>query len=761
VPERRLRQSILFVTAAALIFQLGHLSEHTAQMAMWFIHPQRAAWMSPWASDLAVWLGRADPGRASEMTLELQRGVELLHLVGNGIFLIGTLGLLWLTRRIPTTGAWARRATLLQLFHTAEHVSLVASIFISDKAIGLSTGFGLLDGTRLSTVRVLWHGSVNLLVTGVCAVAVVRWLRPSVSVARRTIPANRLLASALAVASLAPFLVGFVVGKPILSSARAAAASMVAGPAEISRSGNPQPRDLRLVDVAAESGLDVVHSAFRWDVSMDPVAMMGGGACWIDVDRDGWLDLFLTDTWANGEWGLWNAGGNLPTTRIFHNVGGRFEELTEQWGAGFETRANGCVAADFDNDGFTDLYVTTSRANLLLWNNAGTGFVDGAEAAGVDLYGWHTGAAAGDLNGDGMIDLVVAGYADLNHRRTDASTGFPNTFEPIADSVMINQGTSGGGRPTFEPVAGIVGIEPDGSEYGLGVVLTDFDHDSDLDLYVANDTQPNRLYINEPSSTSGVGFVFTEVGATSGIDDSRSGMGVATSDINNDGLTDLVVTNLSGQGHGVYLSDRGTAAGPTFHPGMPTVEDLGLLYTGWGDSFGDLDLDGDLDLLIASGQVPITDLEGDSQPVTYLSNLADTGAPGFADWSSIVGLDRLAPRNGRSVTLADFDNDGDLDALITAIGQPLALLQNRNAEGHWLEVDGGTPTPGMRITVKLADGTSVDRVTTAGGGWMSSGDPRVHIGLGSHDSIAKVEVVLPDGTSRVFDNVEVDQILRP
>jgi len=303
VPEHRTTRAILAVTMAALIFQLGHLAEHTAQMVMWFVHPQRAAWMSPWASDLSVWLGRVDPGRASEMTLQMQRGVELLHLVGNSVFLIGTFGLVWLTRDLGNTSAWSKRALILQAVHTAEHVMLVGSIFLTDRAMGLSTGFGLLDGTRLRTVRVLWHGSVNLLVTVVCAIAVSLWLRPILSAtAHRAVSVNRVLASTLAAVSVAPFLVGFVVGHPISAAAGQQAAGVAASPTDGVRSGNPQPDNLRLADVAAASGLDVSHSAFRWDVSMDPVAMMGGGACWIDVDRDGWLDLFLTDTWANGEW---------------------------------------------------------------------------------------------------------------------------------------------------------------------------------------------------------------------------------------------------------------------------------------------------------------------------------------------------------------------------------------------------------------------------------------------------------------------------
>lgn len=520
------------------------------------------------------------------------------------------------------------------------------------------------------------------------------------------------------------------------------------------RSGETGQSALELVDVAGEIGLNVRHSAFRWGVSADPVAMMGGGLCWIDVDGDGWQDLFLTDTWSDGEWGRWDSSGGLPTTRIFRNVGGLFEEFTDEWGAGIETRSVGCVAADFDNDGFTDLYVTTDRENLLLWNDDGSGFVEGARLAGVGAYGWHTGVAAGDLDGDGNVDLFVAGYADLNKPRPNADTGFPNTFEPVVDLLFMNNGPSGDARPTFRSVATEVGVEPEGLEYGLGVMLVDFDGDGDLDVHVANDTQPNRLYRNEGADGRGESFRLADVGEAVGVDDPNSGMGIASGDINDDRFPDFVVTNLAGQGHAGLMSVDGVDS-PEFEPGMRQVSELGMDLTGWGASFGDLDLDGDLDLILASGDIPIVNLEGSGGRTAVFLN--DGGE--LRDGGSTLGLGDIPERNGRSVALADYDNDGDLDAAISAVGQPLVLLQNRGVEGHWLVIDPGVPDPGLRVRLSFDDGTGFERAFAAGSSWLSGEGYRIVVGVGAHESVAVVEITRSDGSVVRLEGVAVDQTI--
>ena len=258
----------------------------------------------------------------------------------------------------------------------------------------------------------------------------------------------------------------------------------------------------RFDDVASQIGLRFRHGAFRFGMSLDTTAMMGGGLCWLDYDSDGWLDLFVVNSYADVDIGPSDANGGLPRTALFHNVGGRFEDVSSRSGADLPLRGNGCVAADFDLDGHTDLYVTSAGYNVptdgydaLLWNEGDGTFTEGAVRAGIKAQGWHSAAAAGDVNGDGRPDLFVTSYADPNFV-VDSSAGFPSSHAPVRDLLYLNQGHDEGGRSTFREMARAAGIEKTGVGHGLGSVFTDVDGDGRLDLYVANDTDPNQLYRN-------------------------------------------------------------------------------------------------------------------------------------------------------------------------------------------------------------------------------------------------------------------------
>ena len=513
-------------------------------------------------------------------------------------------------------------------------------------------------------------------------------------------------------------------------------------------------------DVASEVGLDFIHSAFAWSVTGDPNAMMGGGLCWIDVDADGWLDLFLINTWSDGEWGKWDEGDGIPTTRLFRNDEGTFVDITDQAGAGLEVRGNGCVAADLDNDGYPDLYVTTERDNVLLWNNAGLGFEADDGSAGVDAYGWHSGAAIGDVNQDGWPDLFVAGYADLNAPDPGATRGFPNTFMPEPDLLFLNNGSDGENRPAFTEVASDVGIEANQFDYGLGAVLADVDRDGDLDLYVANDTQPNRLYLNELDSSVASGLRFTDIGPGAGVDDDNAGMGIASADFDHDGLPDIVVTNMAEQGHDVFASRAGAAVAFTGVVEALGLADLGQTYTGWGTSFADVDNDGDLDLVVAHGAIPVIDTAGDRQPVEIFEQTTVAGSVIFRDRSDHV---RTAAENGylgRGLAAADYDNDGDIDFAVGTIGGQVGLLRNDTTSESWLIVAVSPATPGTIITVRSTAGTQ-QRELIAGSSYLSSEDPRAHFGFGSsRGTEVRVEVSWPDGRTVERDGVSLGRILQ-
>ncbi len=531
--------------------------------------------------------------------------------------------------------------------------------------------------------------------------------------------------------------------------------------ADSDRSGEASIEAVQFDDVAAEVGLDFRHGAFRWGTTGDPNAMMGGGVCWIDHDRDGWLDLFVVNTWSDGEWGRWRQEGALPSTRLFRNDRGRFVDVTDDAGAGLEVRGNGCVAADLDRDGFSDLYVTTERENVLLWNDGGDGFSADDGTAGVDTPGWQTGAAVGDVNGDGWPDLFVAGYADVNRPVVEADKGFPNTFEAEPDLLFLNQGDGDGERPTFIDVASDAGVEAEQLDYGLGALFSDVDRDGDLDLYVANDTHPNRLYVNSPDDDGGLGFLLVDHGAEAGVDDENAGMGVAAGDYDGDGLVDVAVTNMARQGHAVFRGTGGQDP-PTFAAALDAMgqPDLGRGSTGWGTTWADIDLDGDPDLLVAHGSIPVRDLEADREQLQAFENLTAAGKPGvFAEATETVGLERSGRHLARGLAAADYDNDGDLDLAVGTIGGPLALLRNTGAGGHWLVVAPEPATPGTRVAVTTADGVEHHRELVAGSSYLSTEDPRAHFGLGSAEMVESVRVSWPDGTQAVLADVEADGIL--
>lgn len=552
--------------------------------------------------------------------------------------------------------------------------------------------------------------------------------------------------------------VWLVTGATVVAMALALALVVLTGgagaaPQGQARGGTPDPDALRLTDVAAEVGLDFRHGAFRWGGGPDAAAMMGAGLCWLDADRDGWMDLFVTNSWTQDEWPRWQDEGGLPTSALFHNDQGRFADVSAATGTALDIRANGCVAADLDLDGWTDLYVTSDRFNVLLWNR-GDGTFEPDQDEVVRRYGWQAGAAVGDVDGNGWPDLFLTGYVDPNRRRTDAVSGFPNSHEPIRDVLLLNEGPGDDGRATFREAN--VGLERDVLEYGLGVLLSDVDGDGDLDIHVANDTNPNRLYEN----VGGDELVLRETAVAAGVADDNSGMGVAGGDVDGTGGIDLVVTNLGQQTHAIFYNR--SADGPAFENARPSlgIDGFGVGPTGWGASFGDLDLDTDLDLVTANGRLPVTDVAAAAQPIQVFANQTAQGRVGeLRDVSDAVGVAGLR-RNGRGLALADFDNDGDLDAAINAIGQPLVLLETTGSGGHWLTVDLGVPVPGAVVQARLANGQVLHREVHVGSSYLSSEDPRVHLGLGAHDAVAELRVTWPDGRTTMFEDVPGDQVLQ-
>jgi Na+-translocating ferredoxin:NAD+ oxidoreductase RnfD subunit len=511
---------------------------------------------------------------------------------------------------------------------------------------------------------------------------------------------------------------------------------------------------VRLTDVAQKAGLKFRQDDFRLGMSNDVHGMMGGGVCWLDYNNDGRLDLFVVNSYTDANTPFWPDHGGLPSSALFENVGGgRFVNVTKSSHTGIRTQGNGCVAGDFNGDGYTDLLITTNTYNVLLWNNGNGTFTNGTHAAGIDAfgtYGWHTGAAVADVNGDGRPDIFVSGYADVN-APTNSSGGFPLVYKAFRDLLYLNEGPDKHGHDRFKDVAWKAGIERTFTDHSLGAVFTDVNGDGRPDLYVANDLSPNRLYINEPGGP--LGFHFVEQGKADHVADANAGMGVAAQDYSGDGRADLFVTNSRSQGHAAFRSTSGSAFDDVQGTFAPAV---GTNGTGWGASWVDLANNGREDLVLANGAIPVTNLKRDAGPIQVVENM---GGGKFADASAAVGLRPGPLVNGRGVAAADYDNDGRVDIAVNSIGGKLVLLHNTGESGHWLEVSLSKFAPGALVTAVLPDGTRLVREVQAGSSYLSSEDPRPHFGLGPATTVKELIVRWPDGHVTQEANVPVDQIV--
>jgi hypothetical protein len=499
------------------------------------------------------------------------------------------------------------------------------------------------------------------------------------------------------------------------------------------------------------------------------VETMAPGVALFDYDNDGRLDIFVVNSAPLSDP---TPKGTIPRktepkywNRLYHQErDGRFEDVTEKAGLQGVGYGMGVAVGDYDNDGYEDLYVTAYGGNKLYHNNGDGTFTDVTDKAGVGGSGWSTSAAWVDLDGDGLLDLVVLRYLHWDfddiwcgeHKEGHRAYCHPDYFKPVAPLVYHNDGN---GR--FTAVSEKIALAKPGK--GLGIAIADYDRDGHIDLFVANDSMPEFLYHNKGDGT------FEEVALESGVavdgeGHTFAGMGVDFADYNNDGLPDLVITDLANQMYALYRNNGDRTF--TYESYPSGIGRMTMAHSGWGVRFLDFDNDGWKDLLIAQGH-DLDTIELTLPNLRYREPtlLARNTGRSFEDVSAEAGSVFREAWVGRGMAIGDIDNDGRVDAVITTNDGPLYVLHNATqTPNHWLILKlvghrSNRDAIGAEVRVVTAKITQVATVTTASS-YLSSSDKRVHFGLGTETLASAIEIRWPSGIHQTLKNVRADQILQ-
>jgi len=496
---------------------------------------------------------------------------------------------------------------------------------------------------------------------------------------------------------------------------------------------------------------------------------MGAGAALFDYDNDGRLDIFLVngapieDPTPKGT--IPKKTGPEYWNRLYHQkADGTFEDVTQKAGLEGVGYGMGVAVGDYDNDGFEDLYVTAYGGNRLYHNNGDGTFRDVTEKAGVGGSGWSSSAAWVDLDNDGFLDLVVLRYLQWDfediwcgeHREGSRAYCHPDYFKAAVPLVYHNNGNG-----TFTEVAQKIGLAKPAK--GLGIAIADYDRDGHIDLFFANDSMVEHLYHNKGDGT------FEEVGLLAGVaadidGHTYAGMGVDFSDYDNDGWPDIIVTDLANQRYALYHNN----GDGTFNYSSPAagISRMTMTHSGWGVRLFDFDNDGRKDLLIAQGH-DLDTIERTSPNLRYREPmlLARNMGKEFQDVTASAGAALGEPYVWRGLATGDLDNDGRLDAVVTANDGPVRVLHNETANAnHWilLKLTGhksNRDAIGAAVSITTASGAQYATVTTASS-YLSSGDKRVHFGLGKASVVESIEIRWPSGIVQSLKDVAADRVVQ-
>ncbi|WP_165072735.1 CRTAC1 family protein [Paludisphaera rhizosphaerae] len=529
----------------------------------------------------------------------------------------------------------------------------------------------------------------------------------------------------------------------------------------------PAPPGPRFVEVARSAGLTTMIHAGGPDKD-HILESTGTGCAFVDYDGDGRLDVFLVNSWALDE----NPSQVRARGRnaLYRNKGdGTFEDVSAKAGVDDDSWGCGVSAGDYDGDGLVDLYVTNFGPNRLYRNKGDGTFEEVAARAGVADAGWGAGSAFFDADGDGDLDLYVANYIEatmdevLAARRT---TAWRDMVKVLAGPFGLRGGRDrfyrNNGDGTFRDATEEAGMTDTAESYGLGVLASDLDNDGDVDVFVANDSNPNFLYRNDGHGK------FTEIGAWSGAGVNaggvaQAGMGVDAADFDGDGLQDILLTTFAQDSATLFHNDGELA----FQDVSVAVGLKAITYRAlkWGCGFFDFDHDGDVDVVIANGHIyPQVDLSPElNENYRQLPFLLRNDRAKLVDVSREAGPGFQVAASARGLALGDYDDDGDLDLLMTAMDSPPLLLRNEAPiAGHWLKLRlltaRGGPALNARAVVTLG-GKAQLRELRSGSSHQSQNALELHFGLGAAAVVDRLEITWPGGGKTVMEHVEADRTL--
>ena len=520
-----------------------------------------------------------------------------------------------------------------------------------------------------------------------------------------------------------------------------------------------QATRIRFTDIAGSTGLASFLNIAGTPTKDFITDANGNGVAIFDYDNDRDLDVLLV----NGTTMRMLLKGGHPMVALYRNDGDHFTDVTTATGLTMRGWGTGVCVADYDNDGFEDVYVTAFGPNVLWHNVGGRTFVATREARDPR---WSTGCAFGDYDRDGDVDLYVANYVKFVPgkvpMRGDSSCGRfmnidsfcgPRPLPGEPDTLYRNEGNG-----TFLNVTKTAGIIDPGY-YGFAAIFSDLDDDGWLDIYVANDSTPNLFFHNRRDGT------FSERALQSGLAVSadgreQAGMGVDVGDYDGDGRLDIVKTNFAQDYTTLYHNEgSGLFVDASFRSGLAAT--LGP-YLGWGVGFVDVDNDSLLDLFVANGHVyPDVERTGTSRYKQRNQLFRNIGRGQYRQVTAEVGGPFLAEQSSRGAAFGDVDNDGDIDILVSVIdGRPM-LLRNDSAGGHWitLRLEGTSSNRsaiGARVTIEAGGRRQVAEVRS-GGSYISHNDRRVHFGLGTAMAADKVTIRWPNGGTEASGSLTGDR----